>query len=228
MRAVDLEGTLAEARNLFPAASELQNQLTVLADPEQKEINLRLWRILANHISRSKYILVWRTGAVINKAAVPDQPRGLAEEQACRRLAGLLVGRIQASGAAADFLDAAQAKAAKIEKGQETQEGAEIGGQVQEQGYVDDNQLFQESLTERSLPEDEDTEGWKRLSPRQVNLFHHITDHGSATIQDLENLYPDMNRRTIQRDLKAMIEEGLIVSEGATHQVIYRSKREVN
>jgi len=116
VRAVDLEGTLAEARNLFPAASELQNKLTALADPEQDEINLRLWRILANHVSRSNYILVWRTGAVINAAAVPDQPRGLAEEQACRRLAGLLVGRIQASGAAADFLDDSPASGCKNRK----------------------------------------------------------------------------------------------------------------
>jgi hypothetical protein len=226
VRAVDLEKALDEARNLFPDALELQKKLAAIVAPEQDEVNLRVSHLLAKHISRSHYILVWRSGAAINEEAVPDQPRGLIEEQACRRLASLLVGRIQTSGAAADFLDDAQAKAAKIEKGQKTQEGAEMRGQVQ--GHVDDSQLFQEGLQKKSFPPDEDAKCWKRLSPRQVNLFRHITEHCSVTIQDLEKLYPNVNRRTLQRDLKALIEEGLIKSEGATHRLIYRGKHEVN
>ncbi len=50
----------------------------------------------------------------------------------------------------------------------------------------------------------------------------HILEHGSLTIQDFEGLCPDINRRTLQRDLKAMVDQGLIVSEGKTHQLRYR------
>ena len=60
------------------------------------------------------------------------------------------------------------------------------------------------------------------LSDRQTKALSHILEHGSLTIQDFEGLFPDINRRTLQRDLKAMVDQGLIVSEGATHQLRYR------
>jgi len=47
-----------------------------------------------------------------------------------------------------------------------------------------------------------------------------IEDNG--TIQDFEGLCPEVNRRSLQRDLKAMVERGLIVTEGGTHHLIYR------
>ncbi len=60
------------------------------------------------------------------------------------------------------------------------------------------------------------------LSDRQTKALSHILEHGSLTIQDFEGLFPDINRRTLQRDLKAMVDQGLIVSEGETHQLRYR------
>ena len=62
------------------------------------------------------------------------------------------------------------------------------------------------------------------LSDRQTSALSHILEHGSLTIQDFESLFPNINRRTLQRDLKAMVEQGLIVSEGETHQLRYRFK----
>ena len=62
------------------------------------------------------------------------------------------------------------------------------------------------------------------LSDRQAIAVEHILEHGSLTIQDFERLCPDANRRTLQRDLKAMVNEGLLLSEGATNQLIYRLK----
>lgn len=62
------------------------------------------------------------------------------------------------------------------------------------------------------------------LSDRQAIAVEHILEHGSLTIQDFERLCPDVNRRTLQRDLKAMVNEGLLLSEGATNQLIYRLK----
>ncbi len=40
-------------------------------------------------------------------------------------------------------------------------------------------------------------------------------------MQDFERLYPDVNQRSLQRDLKAMLEKGLIVAKGATNQLEY-------
>lgn len=60
------------------------------------------------------------------------------------------------------------------------------------------------------------------LSDRQTKALQHILEHGSLTIQEFERLCPEVNRRTLQRDLKAMVNKGLLVSEGATNQLIYR------
>jgi len=61
-----------------------------------------------------------------------------------------------------------------------------------------------------------------RLSDRQAKALAHILEYGSLTIQDFEALCPDVNRRSLQRDLKAMVGQGLIVTEGETHQLLYR------
>jgi len=62
------------------------------------------------------------------------------------------------------------------------------------------------------------------LSDRQAKALGHILEHGSLTIQDFEGLCPDVNRRSLQRDLKAMVDMGLVVSEGATNKLVYRMK----
>lgn len=62
----------------------------------------------------------------------------------------------------------------------------------------------------------------RRLSDRQGKALAHILEHGSLTIQDFEGLCPEVNRRSLQRDLKAMVERGLIVTEGGTHHLICR------
>ena len=62
------------------------------------------------------------------------------------------------------------------------------------------------------------------LSDRQAKALGHILEHGSLTIQDFEHLFPKVNRRSLQRDLKAMVDMGLLVSEGATNKIVYRMK----
>ena len=62
------------------------------------------------------------------------------------------------------------------------------------------------------------------LTGRQAKAFGHILEHGSLTIQDFEGLCPDVTRRSLQRDLKAMMDMGLLVSEGATNKLVYRMK----
>lgn len=60
------------------------------------------------------------------------------------------------------------------------------------------------------------------LSDRQAKAIAHILEHGNLTIQDFERLCPDVNRRSLQRDLKAMIDNGLLITEGETHRLLYR------
>lgn len=47
------------------------------------------------------------------------------------------------------------------------------------------------------------------LSHRQSLAVGHALEHGGITIQDYEELCPDVSRRTMQRDLKALTEKGL-------------------
>ena len=63
-----------------------------------------------------------------------------------------------------------------------------------------------------------------RLSERQAKALGHILEYGSLTIQDFESLCPEVNRRSLQRDIKVMVGMGLLVSEGATNKLVYRMK----
>lgn len=54
------------------------------------------------------------------------------------------------------------------------------------------------------------------LSDRQARALSHIVEHGSLTIQDFERLYPDVNRRSLQRDIRAMIEQGIVEEEATS------------
>jgi Fic family protein len=60
------------------------------------------------------------------------------------------------------------------------------------------------------------------LNKRQGRAMGFLLQHGKLTIQDFEALCPEVNRRSLQRDLKGLAEKGLIVAEGATHHHEYR------
>ena len=53
------------------------------------------------------------------------------------------------------------------------------------------------------------------LSDRQAQALGQVLDEGRLTIQAFEALCPGVNRRTLQRDLKAMVEKGLLVEKGS-------------
>jgi Fic family protein len=63
-----------------------------------------------------------------------------------------------------------------------------------------------------------------RLNERQAKALTYLLEHGSLSIRDYERLCPQVNRRSLQRDLKVLMEQGLLVSEGATNRLIYRLK----
>ncbi len=62
------------------------------------------------------------------------------------------------------------------------------------------------------------------LKERQAKALKFFLENDGMTIQNYEQLCPETNRRTLQRDLKIMMDKGLMVSEGATNQLIYRLK----
>ncbi len=64
------------------------------------------------------------------------------------------------------------------------------------------------------------------LNTRQGIALRHLLLHGSLSIQVFETLVPDVNRRTLQRDLKVLLDKGLVEAEGATHHLIYRLPKE--
>ncbi|NLX12113.1 MAG: Fic family protein, partial [Phycisphaerales bacterium] len=54
------------------------------------------------------------------------------------------------------------------------------------------------------------------LSERQVKALGHVMEHGGLTIHDFEALCPGVNRRSLQRDLKAMLVKGLLDESGTS------------
>jgi len=60
------------------------------------------------------------------------------------------------------------------------------------------------------------------LNERQGKALGFLLENGKLTIQDFEGICPNVNRRSLQRDLKAMLDKKLIASEGATHHQEYK------
>jgi len=54
------------------------------------------------------------------------------------------------------------------------------------------------------------------LSDRQAKALGHILEHESLTIQDFERLCPEVNRRSLQRDLKAMVDKGVLIEKATS------------
>ena len=52
------------------------------------------------------------------------------------------------------------------------------------------------------------------LSERQAAALGHVIEHGRLTIHDYEALCSGTNRRTLQRDLRALVGKGLLVETG--------------
>jgi len=54
------------------------------------------------------------------------------------------------------------------------------------------------------------------LSERQSKALRHVLDHGTMTIRDYEELCPGTNRRSLQRDLKTLLDKGLLTGGGSS------------
>ncbi|MFQ5707229.1 MAG: Fic family protein [bacterium] len=63
-----------------------------------------------------------------------------------------------------------------------------------------------------------------QLSSRQALALGYLIEHGQMQITDFEAICADVNRRTLQRDLSALIQKGIIKAEGATNRLVYHLK----
>jgi Fic family protein len=60
-----------------------------------------------------------------------------------------------------------------------------------------------------------------RFNERQGKALAYLMQHERLTIQDFEALCPDVNRRSLQRDLKLLVAKELPRAEGATNRPVY-------
>ncbi|MEW6185456.1 MAG: Fic family protein [Thermodesulfobacteriota bacterium] len=54
------------------------------------------------------------------------------------------------------------------------------------------------------------------LSERQAKALGYTLEHGSFNVQNFKGLCPEVNRRSLQRDLKVMIEKGVLIEEATS------------
>lgn len=59
------------------------------------------------------------------------------------------------------------------------------------------------------------------LNERQAKAVLHLLLNGTITLREYEKISPETHKRTLQRDLKLMVEKGLIRTEGATNKLVY-------
>jgi len=62
------------------------------------------------------------------------------------------------------------------------------------------------------------------LSVRQALAVGHLLENPALRIEDYEQLCPDTNRRTLQRDIKGLLEKGVLKLEGSARAVRYKLK----
>lgn len=55
-----------------------------------------------------------------------------------------------------------------------------------------------------------------RLNPRQAAVLEHLLTNQRLSIGEFEQLFPAANRRSLQRDLKGLLEKGLILQSGTS------------
>lgn len=64
------------------------------------------------------------------------------------------------------------------------------------------------------------------LSKRQKLIIEYITKYGSITIKEFEKMCPDVTRRTLQRELKGLVNKGILKSSGSTSSMIYEMQEQ--
>ncbi len=61
-----------------------------------------------------------------------------------------------------------------------------------------------------------------KLNSRQSLILNYAFNHPEITIKNCEHMFPDVSRRTLQRDLKILSDRNLLLYQGNTDQRCYR------
>jgi len=59
------------------------------------------------------------------------------------------------------------------------------------------------------------------LNARQLKIVGSLLERGEVRLEDIEALLPGVNRRSVQRDLKGLVEKGVAKAEGAARATRY-------
>jgi Fic family protein len=59
------------------------------------------------------------------------------------------------------------------------------------------------------------------LNPRQALAVGYLLENPELRIEDFQRLSPEVNRRTLQRDLRGMLEKAVLKAKGAARAVVY-------
>lgn len=59
------------------------------------------------------------------------------------------------------------------------------------------------------------------LSRENEDILSYVAKFGSINISEAEDILPEMNRRSIQRKLKRLVDDGYLEAVGATHDAKY-------
>jgi Fe-S-cluster containining protein len=89
--------------------------------------------------------------------------------------------------------------------------------------YVGDEVLQDDepTLGKEGIPYDKLCQQYQ-LSQRQCQALSFAIAQGGLTIQNFEEICPEISRRTLQRELRGIVEKGLLVAEGKTNRLYYR------
>jgi Fic family protein len=60
------------------------------------------------------------------------------------------------------------------------------------------------------------------LSERQTKAIRYILHYGELTLKDFAQTCADTPRRSLQRDLKTLVDKGLVITKGSTNQLVYK------
>ena len=59
------------------------------------------------------------------------------------------------------------------------------------------------------------------LTERQMTALRHVLKYGRVAISEFEHLCPGIQRRTLQRDLRGLVDKGLLLRRGSTNRLEY-------
>lgn len=83
------------------------------------------------------------------------------------------------------------------------------------------NDISDEAIDNNSIKPWEQVAKLYKLNSRQSLILQYASKHQEITIKNCEAMFPDLSRRTLQRDLKAIIEQKLLLPQGNTDRRYY-------